>query len=158
MNKNNFKFLLKILGCYKIRYYIYSMKRNNPIRQLQDETNPFAVFCVVHRSGLVAATTRAADRGEGDRIGLPGGKIDAGESPVEAAIREAREEGWKVGGRATLVASRMVEGRPVLWFEFETAEPLKVFKESHRGIRPIWVTVDEIANSGYGNDFLKNFF
>lgn len=39
-----------------------------------DEQHPFAVFAVVPVKGGLAATTRAKDRGEEGKIGLPGVK------------------------------------------------------------------------------------
>ena len=60
---------------------------------------PFAVFAIVEvEPDKFAATTRAKDKGEEDRIGLPGGKVDPGEDPIEAVIRESEEEGWKITG------------------------------------------------------------
>ena len=44
------------------------------------EQHPFAVFAIIEvEPGKYAATTRAKDRGEEDKIGLPGGKVDPGE-------------------------------------------------------------------------------
>lgn len=102
--------------------------------------------------GGFAGTTRAADRGEAGKIGLPGGKVDLGESPVQAALRESAEEGWAVSGiEPEPFYTAMVEGHLVAWFRAESAAPLESFKEQGR-ISPIVATLDEIASSGYGND------
>lgn len=102
--------------------------------------------------GGIAATTRAADRGEAGRIGLPGGKVDAGETAYQAALREAREEGWAIEGMADgPFHADHVEGRMVAWFAASRAMPLESFKEAGR-IRPFVASVEAVAQSGYGND------
>lgn len=117
--------------------------------------HPFAVFVVAQvAGGLYAATTRAKDRGEAGRIGLPGGKVDPGESPEQAAIREAAEEGWRITGPLRKIHEGIVEGRLVWWFAAPRAEVLVVYKEQGR-ITPVEATLEEIASSGYGNEFLR---
>ena len=115
----------------------------------------FAVFVVAPTAnGLFAATTRAADRGEAGKIGLPGGKVDTGESLVSAALRESAEEGWLITGLESEpfhVAN--VEGKPVAWFRATGATPLLEFKEKGR-IQPVAVDKAAIAQSGYGNDVM----
>jgi 8-oxo-dGTP pyrophosphatase MutT (NUDIX family) len=112
---------------------------------------PFAVFIVANLpDGRIAATTRPDGR-----IGLPGGKVDPGELPVSAALREAAEEGWAIHGTLTLAHSALVEGRLVHWFALDgTAHALLDYKEKYRGIRPIAVPRADIASSGFGNDWI----
>jgi 8-oxo-dGTP pyrophosphatase MutT (NUDIX family) len=120
---------------------------------------PFAVFVVAHAwdddAVFVAATTR--DGGDTGRIGLPGGKVDEGESPVDAAVREAAEEGWdiEIPADAMPVHEALVDGRLVWWFA-ASAKPAKrlSWKEQSRGIIPVWTFLDTVAESGFGNDFL----
>jgi tRNA nucleotidyltransferase (CCA-adding enzyme) len=117
------------------------------------EESPFAVF-VVHQfpDGTIAATTRPSDRSgddEGVRYGLPGGKVDPGEDPMEAAIRESEEEGWSVNGLDFRYAAE-VQGKLVWWYHAKKALPLTDYKERHRGIRPIKVGMDKLQ--GFGND------
>ena len=82
-------------------------------------STPFAVFLVARTKGGYAATTRAADRGETGRIGLPGGKVDDGEIAIDALRRESAEEGWLLSSDAVLrlIHEQDVEGRPVAWYE-----------------------------------------
>lgn len=114
----------------------------------------FAVFVVIElKPGVVAATTRAADRGEAGKIGLPGGKVDAGETPREALIRESREEGWLISNvDEEPFFITMVNGKPVAWFRGKDATKLTEYKEKHRGIMPIEVSLEKISKSGYCND------
>jgi hypothetical protein len=116
----------------------------------------FAVFVVAKAGNGLAATTRAADRGEAGRIGLPGGKVDPGETAVQAAVRESAEEGWIVSlpEDATPAHVALVEGKPVAWFVApDEAQMLTSFKEAGR-ITPVVASLQAVADSGYGNEWL----
>ena len=117
----------------------------------------FAVFAVYQPiSGLVGATTRAADRGEEGRIGLPGGKVDPGETPIQALIRECREEGWAIEPTSINhqpIKDAMVDDHRVQWFHVASACRISGHKEAGR-VEPIIVENRRILSSGYGNDDL----
>jgi 8-oxo-dGTP pyrophosphatase MutT (NUDIX family) len=117
-----------------------------------------AAFIVAPAEGGIAATTRAADRGEAGRIGLPGGKAEAGESPLQAALREAAEEGWEVVRPnptpvQVMISPEFAPGFVIYWFIAARARRLGQYKEQGR-ITPIVVRPDDIVRSGYGNDRL----
>lgn len=105
-----------------------------------------------------AATTRAADRGEQGKIGLPGGKVDPGETETAAVIRESAEEGWRVPANSVLteVNRAIVEGQEVVWFS--SNKPVRrMFDYKEKGrISPIIATLEDIACSGFGNEFLAS--
>jgi 8-oxo-dGTP pyrophosphatase MutT (NUDIX family) len=118
----------------------------------------FAAFLVckdIH--GNMCATTRAADRGESGQIGLAGGKLDAGESGAEAALREAGEEGWYCPAQAEdliLIHTAIFDGKVIHWYSTdEVCTPLAEYKEMGR-IKPITCDLETIAKSGFGNEFL----
>jgi len=108
-----------------------------------------AVFAVVFVNGKICATTR-----EDGTIGLPGGKQEIGELPIETAMRESEEEGWKFTGVQLFhqFLTQVVNDRLVTWVYLEAGvKKLSDHKEKHRGIVPILCTVDEIIESGRGN-------
>lgn len=119
-----------------------------------EEDQPFAAFVLSPLDdGRYAGTTRAADREEEDEgvsYGLPGGKIDPGEDPVTAVIREAAEEGWDVEGvEETPFFEDTVQGKKVLWYLADRATPRVEYKEKGR-ILP--VPIEESQLVGFSND------
>lgn len=135
-----------------------------------DIKQSYAVFALIKLDeNQYAGTTRAADRNESGRVGLPGGKVDPGESDIEALIRECEEEGWKITSYTELERSipiyketiRVVGynyPRFIRWYKVDSkyVEKLTDYKEKHR-IKPITLTKDQLLKSGYGNQNLANF-
>ena len=133
-----------------------SVAQMNSVMKLDEQVDdkPFAAFVLAKYKSGYAATTRAADKGETGKIGLPGGKLDLNETPVQAAEREAREEGWSIDIVNTdPIQIAQVEGKTVYWYEGVNAKPLNDYKEKNR-ITPIVASREEILNSGYGNQTL----
>lgn len=105
---------------------------------------------------MYAATTRAADKNETVKIGLPGGKVDGNETPIEALKRESEEEGWLITSevRGPIYERFLGGGKLIWWFETKDLVKLEDYKEKGR-ISNIEVTMEALAESGYGNEFLK---
>lgn len=113
------------------------------------QSKPFAAFAVVLLpDGEIVATTRT----DGS-LGLPGGKVEADETPLEACIRECEEEGVKVSGLEGEIHRAIVEGKPVIWYKFNTGIFLDDFKEKYRGIKPVAIKRSAITSS-FGNEFI----
>lgn len=108
-----------------------------------------ASFAVIFIDGYICGTTRTDGT-----IGLPGGKCDPGETPVETAIRESYEEGWRIGtNKLVPYITQDVNGREVTWVLVQgPAHMLTEWKEKHRGIKPILVPIQEMIDSGRGNE------
>lgn len=134
----------------------YNLSEN--INQYHTTSTPFAVFVLAYtNNNLVAATTRAKDKNEEGRIGLPGGKVDQNENPVDAAYRESYEEGWNIENiNPTPIHKDYINGKLIWWYMGYNPTKLSNYKEINR-IKPIEVTKEQIANSGYGNQFISSF-
>ena len=113
---------------------------------------PHAAFVLAPHEGGFAATTRAADKGEEGKIGLPGGKLDPNESPRDAAIREAAVAGGDVSAVAdSPFHTQLVDDSLGLWYEAAAAKQREAYKEQGR-ITPVGATYEDLVASGYGND------
>jgi hypothetical protein len=136
-------------------------EENKSFRELseEEEDNAFAAFVVIKLpNNKIAATTRPYEKSENKKIGLPGGKVEKNEKPIDAAYRESEEEGWKVSKIGKIIASKMVNDNPIVYFEGFGAEKLEEYKEMNNDIEPIEVTIEEISKTGYGNDFILNYY
>jgi hypothetical protein len=111
-----------------------------------------ASFVIILINNMVCATTRLDNT-----IGLPGGLTEVNETPIQTALREAGEEGWKIdlsnNPKIIHLLTDIVNDRVVSWILIDsTAEIKENYLEKSRGIEPILVSIDEIKNSGRGND------
>lgn len=107
----------------------------------------FATFIISPSKDGIAAITRV----EGG-IGLPGGKIEKGENPIEAVKRESREEGWEITGPFIKIVDQFFEGRLIRWYGTTSeSKRLKNFKEKGK-IEPISITVSDLYDTKYYNN------
>jgi hypothetical protein len=147
---DNLKQYIKKESAEEIEGEFYKLYKE--LKESYDES-PFAVFVVYqYPDGKIAATTRPKDRmgdDNGVSYGLPGGKVDPGEDPMDAAIRESEEEGWIVSG-LTHKHSATVQGKMVWWYRATNAKPLQEYKEKYRGIKPVKINPQKLK--GFGNE------
>jgi len=113
----------------------------------------FAVFLVSKIGNQFVATTRTDGK-----LGLAGGKIDKGESPKQALIRECTEEGWKLPSdvQLTLVHQQLVNNQLCQWYQSDK-HPVQLtsYKEMKRDIKPILISKQQLIDSGMGNQNLN---
>lgn len=110
-------------------------------------TNPAGKLLLIFRSG---------------KWDLPKGKIDAGETPEQAAVREVEEECGISGLRITRALTTtwhtyMYAGKPVIkktwWFAMETADTRKLKPQQEEGITDVaWLDAIGVYNA------MKNTF
>ncbi|MET0980188.1 MAG: NUDIX hydrolase [Candidatus Saccharimonadales bacterium] len=86
---------------------------------------------------------------------LPGGQVDPGEDPREAAIREAKEEtGLHISDlRPVHVVSRTLNDNQVIKTVFTTSNYTGDASLSfeHTGLK--WIPIDELANTSLPDDY-----
>jgi len=109
------------------------------------EAKEEAVICYVRDKDRILLMHKKTGLGKG-KINAPGGRIEDGETPEEAAIRETEEE--------VRITPRNPEKRVDLYFQFKTGYSLHghvFFSESYEGVpeeteeaQPFWVSLEDI--------------
>lgn len=98
-------------------------------------------------------------RGEGDhegKWGLPGGKIEEGESPIDAARRESREE-CGVSSKGSRFGDLCEQDGMHVWttFFFRVKRPFRC-RLSHEHTEYRWVPLGEVADMDLHPSLKKN--
>ena len=107
---------------------------------------PFAVVALIRSGTKILATSR---RDEAGQWGLPGGKIDTGEEPLEALIREVKEETNLDVLEAEFVFARNDKLGKVLCFL--VSDWLGTPKQIEKGVDVKWVSPSDLIAGPFGH-------
>jgi ADP-ribose pyrophosphatase YjhB (NUDIX family) len=110
-----------------------------------------------YKSGWIASLRPIDKRKKPGDFGTVGGKLDEGETALQAAKREANEEGWAIKGihKKPIHIADSPKGK-IVTFAASGASKLYGHKERDREVHQITVSIDELANSHTHNSFLKH--
>ncbi len=107
------------------------------------ENHPTCVVLIAEKNGLVLATSRKTNHND---FGLPGGKVEDGETPEQAMVRECMEE----TGLRPFSLQKVYEGRnmgyPVIVYKG------KVVGEPHtqENLKVAWVDWQKVLAGSFG--------
>lgn len=116
-----------------------------------------AAGLLVVREGTVLLQHRSPTSHNGNTWGLPGGARDSGETPVEAALREAHEEaGIDIGLVDVLLGRREDHGNWTYDTVIATARPgLTAYATNHESLEVRWVPLDDVVEFDLHPSFAK---
>lgn len=119
---------------------------------MRTENVELTVLCLVHKDGNYLLQNRIKNDWKG--YTLPGGHIEAGESIVDAVIREMREEtGLTIRNpRLCGVKQFPIEGGRYLVFLFETSQFEGTLKDSEEG-KMYWIQKADLSTVNLVEDF-----
>jgi 8-oxo-dGTP pyrophosphatase MutT (NUDIX family) len=111
-------------------------------------------ICIYSKDGAFLAVTNRKHKG----FTLPGGKIDPGEPPITAAVRELREEtGLEIPADKLRYVGKFVHrwrGIPVVCFSFvvrtEDIPGDQTARTVEEGTVPFWVQKDDLLDDTSG--------
>lgn len=122
----------------------------NMSRERQDkESLPKAVVCLVVKNGKVLAVSRGDDV---SNLNMPGGSVEPGENPEDAAVRELWEETGIKAKEIYPIFSKVKGGRIVTTFRVPTFTG--TLKNSSEGYAS-WEDYKTLLDGQYG-DYLKD--
>lgn len=108
---------------------------------MSDETRPVAG--ILFTDGKRLLLLKRASGGSQDTWAFPGGRLDDGESPLEAAIREAKEEIGQAPGKK-FASFTHVDGKiEYTTFMFAVDEPFEV-ELNHEHSKSKWVKLRKV--------------
>lgn len=122
-----------------------------------DHPDAHAAFIVAPYKGGIMASTRPIDkRSKAGEFGLVGGKLNPGETALQAAVRESKEEGWIVHKPhfRPIHVKHNPDGKKIVVFAAAGARKLQDYKERDREIHQLTVSRKELGDSHPMNHFI----
>ena len=103
--------------------------------------------CVILKQGdKILGVSRKHDHND---MGLPGGKVDPGETPDEAIVREVKEETGFTLTNLCLFYSEFYDGRSAHCYVADYSGEINYDKEKEG--RVDWISQDELFNGSFGD-------
>lgn len=109
-----------------------------------------ACVFIINDDGKVLSVSRKNNKND---MGLPGGKIEIGETPLQAALRELYEEtGYSVDEKKTtlLFSSERADNKTTLTYGISFNDILSVDRCSYEEGEVRWVMPKELISGTYG--------
>jgi mutator protein MutT len=107
------------------------------------------VGCFVENDGRFILLHRQPHKQEGDKWGLPAGKVDAGESDIDAVVREVHEETGILRSKNDFELMGVYEFTfpehdvtfPAYRLQLAAIEPVRLSEREHQAY--LWVSAEE---------------
>jgi 8-oxo-dGTP pyrophosphatase MutT (NUDIX family) len=114
-----------------------------------------ACVLMINGDGHILAVSRKDDKND---FGLPGGKVEPGETPIEAAMRELYEEtGFKVSNaQHHMIYHAESDGKLAVTYQL-TGELKQISTPTETGVVS-WVTPDVLAAGKTFGEYNRNLF
>ncbi len=112
------------------------------------------VGCLLKNEGKYLLLKRASGKTQSGKLGIPGGKVDEGETKKDALIREVVEEtGYKLKEKQIRLVDKIEHAFDpadhVLFYTYfaEVEEQFKPLLSEHEHVDYSWLSLDEMHSS-----------